>query len=204
MKKLTGSAVRAVKIVHLIGAMLWTGGIACILAALLTSVQQASPEAVLAQIALVETFDYFVIIPSVALCIAVGFMYGFRTGWGFAAHTWVLLKWVLFLVACVPAALFFLPLLEGMREFVVHYGLEALTMDGFNANLLILVAMVAVQLILSIVMIGISAYKPFKGKRRTGKRISERPQSERGSISRSPAGFNEAMEFSFDGDVLQK
>jgi Na+/phosphate symporter len=167
MKRLSAKKIRALKIVHIIGAMLWMGGITCMLVTLISATQQPSSDAVLSQLAIVEAFDYFVVIPGVSICIALGFIYGFFTPWGFASHKWVLLKWILFFVACLPAAVFFLPLLDGMKELVAHFGLEALKMTAFSSNYLILTVMIIAQLTLSVVMIGVSVYKPFKKKKET-------------------------------------
>lgn len=165
MKKVSSSTMRVLKIAHILGAILWTGGIICMLVVLISSSLQTSSDVVLSQLALLRTFDYFVIIPGVSLCLALGFIYGFFTHWGFASYKWVLLKWILFLVACIPAALVFLPLLDSMQELVVLYGLDALGMPDYTTSNLILVTMVSVQIILSFIMIGISVLKPFKKKK---------------------------------------
>ena len=94
MKTLNTNGLRALKVVHLICAIIWIGSaIVMNLLRLLVNVDNAAGMYYMAEI--LEAIDMQILVPGAVGCLLTGIVYGFFTKWGFFKHRWITVKWIL-------------------------------------------------------------------------------------------------------------
>lgn len=165
MKKITGKALKTLKVIHITGVALWISGVMATLVALVWVSHLTAQEAVLSSFSLMELLDYALIIPGAALCYLTGTVYSFFTPWGFTKHRWIVLKWVLYNLACIPAMILALPSTEAMRQFVLSNGSTSIASPEFFDRLLMHGCLTGYILIIFIFLVVISVFKPSRKKR---------------------------------------
>nr|WP_320132298.1 hypothetical protein [uncultured Holophaga sp.] len=95
MRKLSAGGQKALNVVHLTAASVWT---ACVLLLLLFPrlVGPDTPdEGVRMFVALYRFTDILVLSPAATVTVLTGLAYALFTPWGFRRHGWVLLKWII-------------------------------------------------------------------------------------------------------------
>jgi hypothetical protein len=165
MKKLSGRSLKAIKAAHLVGVTVWVSGVLCTLLVLIWAAHQITEETVLASLSLIDLLDYALIIPGATICYLVGTTYGLFTAWGFVKNRWIALKWVLYNLACIPAMVLALPSVEAMRQFIVLNGPAAIATSEFQVKLIMHGALSGYILIVAVVIVLVSVYRPFKKKK---------------------------------------
>jgi len=166
MKKPSSRTMKTLKVIHFVGVTVWVSGVICTLVILSALSQQTSHEGILALLSLIELADYLLIIPGATICYLLGTAYGLFTVWGFVKHKWIIFKWILYSIACIPAMIFALPLVKAMRQFVLLNEVTAAAVPEFQNMLAILGALSSCILVIAVVITMISVTKPFK-KRKT-------------------------------------
>lgn len=169
MRKLTAKSMKALRALHIVGASLWTGSLACIAMALVGPMG-GSAEGAHALIDLLLEVDIWLIIPGVAIVTCGAIIYGVASNWGFVKHRWVLSKWILFFAAVIPASILFIPTCESMQLVLVELGDGALGSSEFQEGRLLLLCLSIYLLALSVLMVLISTVKPW-GKCRAKKGV---------------------------------
>jgi hypothetical protein len=164
MKKLSPTIMRAVKVVHLVSVSVWISGIMATLVIVVALNQQNTQQGILALLSLADFVDYLLIIPGATLCYLIGTFYGVFTVWGFVKHKWIILKWVLYNAACLPAMILAQPSIEAMRQFVVANNITAASTVGFHEKVVMHGVLSSYVLITAVVIAGVSVYKPFRKK----------------------------------------
>ena len=90
MKKIKNiNAMRLLKLIHILGAGMFIGGIGSLLILLLYTVDSAILELIMDSMVLM----------GMRVLILSGFVYGLFTNYGFKKYTWVWMKWVVTIVA---------------------------------------------------------------------------------------------------------
>ena len=161
--KIPNKSLRALKALHLVGSIIWSGGVLCTLITLVLLSRQLSATAALALIDLVKLIDYSLIIPGATLCFIIGGAFAIFSKWGFFKNRWVFLKWVLFIIACVPAMILFLPTVGSIQDSFVLGGVP-FAQSALQQELLVLIVMTAAQSVIAVIMVTLSVYKPTKRK----------------------------------------
>ena len=157
--------MKALKAIHLTGATVWVSGVICTLAIILALSQQASQEGILALLSLVDFADYLLIIPGATLTYLLGTVYGLFTVWGFIKQKWIILKWILYNIACIPAMILARPSVEAMRQFVLLNDVAAASVPELQHKLVMHGLLSSYILVIAVVIVVISVYKPFKKRR---------------------------------------
>ena len=165
MKKLSPKAMRTLKVTHLVGVTVWVSGVICTLVILLALPQQTTQEEILALLNLADSVDYFLIIPGATLTYVLGTAYGLFTAWGFFKHKWIILKWILYNIACIPAMILARPSVEAMRQFVLLNEVNIASVPEIKNKLVMHGMLSGYILLIAVVIAVISVYKPFKKKR---------------------------------------
>ena len=141
---MTSLQAKVMKIIHLVAASLWLGGIVSITIVLIASntFEKISQEYLFAM-TLVLTIELSMVIPSSLVLVITGFLYGLFTSWGFIKSRWIAVKWLIAIVIITASIInYFLP---GGILFCL------------------------IQLVVILAIFVISVIKPWKRKRGTSK-----------------------------------
>ncbi|WP_260866854.1 DUF2269 domain-containing protein [Paenibacillus sp. Y412MC10] len=98
--------------------------------------------------------------------LAVAFVYGFFTPWGFFRHRWLTVKWILFLLQTFIGIFVVDKLMLANLYLLETLGPAALEDPGFLGNHGLRNAFVFIQIVLTLVIFVISVIKPWKKKRK--------------------------------------
>jgi uncharacterized membrane protein len=92
--KIGAKGLKALKIFHILMAIVWIGGSLAMMAVmLLTDVNDQSSMLMRAQV--LKVIDDYLIIVGAVGCVLTGILYGLFTNWGFFRHRWITIKWLL-------------------------------------------------------------------------------------------------------------
>jgi len=116
-------------------------------------------------LSLADLADYLLIIPGATICYLLGTAYGLFTMWGFIKHKWIILKWILYNIACIPAMILARPSIEAMRQFVILNGDTAMSALEFQNKLVKHGALSSFILVIAVAITIISVYKPFRKRK---------------------------------------
>jgi len=161
MKKLSGTGIKVLKIVHLIFAFMWFVGALGIMLLLTTLSTQESHELYMRSLA-TKRLDDLLIIPGALGCLLTGIIYGIWTNWGFFKHRWLTIKWILTVAAVLFGTFIMGPWVDGnIYEDVAKY-----TMDNseFFSNVHNTIVWGGVQIFALLFLIAISVLKPWRSK----------------------------------------
>ena len=163
MKTLNTNGLRALKVVHLICAIIWIGSaIVMNLLRLLVNVDNAAGMYYMAEI--LEAIDMQILVPGAVGCLLTGIVYGFFTKWGFFKHRWITVKWILTIFMISVGTFCMGPLIE--ENVVIGKALMEGAGDAalYNANVSTSGSLGLMQLTLLIIVLIISVWKPWKKK----------------------------------------
>ena len=161
MKKLSTNGLRALKVVHLLCAILWIGSaIAMNLLRILVEVNDTSGMYYMAEI--LEAIDMKILVPGAVGCLLTGIVYGVWTNFGFFKFRWLAVKWALTIFMILVGTFCMGPL---VRENVA-IGKALLEGSGdaarYHANVATNGYLGWMQVSLLIVVLVISVWKPWK------------------------------------------
>lgn len=161
MKTLGTRGLRALKIGHLLFAIMWIGGVMA-----LVSVQLGATPTTREMMYMAAechlVIDEFFLIPGGIGIIVTALAYGWLTKWGFFKHRWLTVKWILtFILVVIGAGYMGMTIKENMA-----YAVELLDGNASVAKFWSNVHHVAiagiVQLVLFVYVVFISVVKPWK------------------------------------------
>lgn len=154
-----GKSLKWLRILHIISAGIWFGATVCIggLAVICLSNPDAAEFLVTAP--LVPELYRKMILPAALFTILQGLVYGFFTEWGFLKHRWVTIKWIftILLIPCIGAG--------GIGQMFAL--IDKVKSSGLNGGLHdggLVLLFISLQILIMLIMIGISVYKPWKKK----------------------------------------
>ena len=156
--------MKALKAIHLTGVIIWVSGVICTLVIMLSLSQQTTQEGILALLNLADSADYLLIIPGATICYLLGTVYGLFTVWGFIKHKWIIIKWILYNIACIPAMILARPSVEAMRQFAFLNDVTTASVPELQHMLIMHGLLTSYILVIAVVIVAISVYKPFKKK----------------------------------------
>lgn len=163
MKKLSTNGLRALKVAHLICAILWIGSaVSMNLLRHFVEVEDAAGMYYMAEE--LEAIDMQLLVPGAIGCLFTGIVYGVWTNFGFFKHRWLTVKWVLTLFMILLGTFCMGPPVKenvtigkALMEGVGDAGQYATNVET-NAYL------GALQLTLLMIVLVISVWKPWKKK----------------------------------------
>lgn len=167
MKKLGAKGMKWIKIFHLLCISMWTGsGLA------LGVISWAGPILLKNQIdavyVILQMIDIGLMIPLVIGTLLTGLGFSIFTNWGFFKHKWITVKWGVFVLQLLIGALFLGPLIRKNTSITKIEQLRSFNNPEFLHNQALIHLGNTIQLLLLILLIGISVLKPW-GKSRAKK-----------------------------------
>lgn len=155
MPKLKKSGLKWMHIIHIVLIGIWLGGVVAVSAFATIALFQTDETVFSNNIATVSILLKTIISPVAFITIAQGILYGLFTNWGFFKHKWIAFKWFLMLIVGLLTGIGTRGQINSLISKVKDYGFTGGLTDGG-----LIITLIALQLIILIYMIIISAYKP--------------------------------------------
>jgi len=165
MIKLNTNGLRWLKGFHLIAAASWVGGVVSLM--LLYFLKKGiSDGGVLYGInQSIHHVDMWVVVtPGAFGCLSTGLIYSIFSNWGFFKHKWLVVKWIITIVAILSGTFFLGPWETGMLEISGKLGAAALRDPAYLYNEKMNFIFGVVQCFLLMLTLFISVFKPWKKK----------------------------------------
>lgn len=105
-----------------------------------------------------------VVIPGAFGCLVTGALYSLFSNWGFFKHTWLIYKWIVTIFAILFGTFFLGPWETAMMEISGKLGMASLSNPGYLYNEKMNLIFGAIQILLLIVTVFISVFKPWKSR----------------------------------------
>jgi len=166
MKKLNTNGLRWLKGFHLIAAACWVGGVVALM--LLYFLKKGITDGgVLYGInQSIHHVDMWVVVtPGAFGCLFTGLIYSIFSNWGFFKHNWLIIKWIITIVAILSGTFFLGPWETGMLEISGKLGVASLHDPSYLYNERMNFIFGMVQCFLLILTLFISVFKPWKKKK---------------------------------------
>ncbi len=163
MKKIGTKGMKLMKLLHLIAAFLWVGGVLSMMLILMWF-HPENPYEMYMFAHTLKVIDDIMIIVGANGFIVSGILYGLFTKWGFFKYRWITVKWLLLLLMISLGIFLMGPCVNGNvfpAEEIARYTTET---DTFWNNVAQTTRWGYVQLVLLALTIIISVYKPWKNK----------------------------------------
>jgi uncharacterized membrane protein len=106
-----------------------------------------------------------VVIPGAFGCLITGLIYSSFSNWGFFKHTWIIVKWIITIVAIISGTLFLGPWETAMLDISGKLGILSLSDAEYLYNEKMNLIFGTIQVLLLMFTIFISVFKPWKSKK---------------------------------------
>lgn len=153
---------RTLKIFHIVSAGLWIGGTAS-LTALICLYHPQTPEQYHAKSSLLMLLDFYIIAPGAIGCAITGFIYGWKTKYGFFRFRWVTLKWFVNILFIAFGGLIVVPWLES--SITSSHSMQAMAAESAQI-ILTHVTINIIQWAVILFMLYLSVFKPWSAEAR--------------------------------------
>jgi len=170
MAKLKARGLKWLKGLHIIAVACWIGGAVALL--LLYFLKGGVTEGgVLYGInkSIHHVDMAVVVIPGAFGCLVTGLVYSLFSNWGFFKHKWLVLKWIVTVLAILFGTFFLGPWETNMMEISGKLGLACLSDPEYLHNERMNLMFGALQVLVLMATVFISIFKPWKAKRAQGK-----------------------------------
>lgn len=165
MKKLSPSGQRWLKGFHLATVGCWIGGGVALLLLYFLKNGVADGGVLYGINRSIHHVDMMVVVlPGAIGCLVTGLTYSIFTKWGFFNHNWLIYKWIVTVVAILFGTFYLGPWETTMMEISGKLGLKALTDPDYLYNQRMNLVFGTVQVLILVVTVFISVFKPWKKK----------------------------------------
>jgi hypothetical protein len=164
MKKAGPAGLKWLKIAHILLISLFFGGIMSSLALNYGMSLAVYTDTLSTYKHLVEISDLIVRTGAIGTML-LAFIYGFFTNWGFFRHRWLTVKWVLFILQTLIGIFIIDKLMMTNMALLEAEGSAALSNAGFIQNHSIRQYAVILQISITLFIMIISVWKPWKKKK---------------------------------------
>jgi len=106
-----------------------------------------------------------IVLPGAFGCLITGIIYSAFTSWGFFKHKWLILKWIITVVAIIFGTFWLGPWETNMMEISRDLGISALSDPTYLYNQEMNFFFGGVQCLILIITLFISIFKPWKKKK---------------------------------------
>ena len=168
IRKLGPLGMKWLKILHILLAILFLGGILSSLTLTLWLDLSAFAEVYVTYRNLLLISDHVVRYGAQGTLL-VGVVYGAFTTWGFFKHRWLTVKWIIFTIQTVLGIFLVDHLMVANMALLKSEGSAALRDPIFLHNHLFRQTIVVVQIVLTLLILIISGLKPWRAKSSTAK-----------------------------------
>ncbi|WP_163337881.1 hypothetical protein [Desulfopila sp. IMCC35008] len=172
MIKLNANGMKWLKSFHLIAVSCWVGGaVSLILLYFLKG--KVTDDGILYGInqSIHHVDMAVVVIPGAFGCLVTGLIYSSFSNWGYFKHNWLILKWIVTITAILFGTFFLGPWETNMMEISGKLGMSSMSDDEYLYNEKMNLIFGTIQVLVLMVTIFISIFKPWKSKKVKGKRI---------------------------------
>jgi len=161
MVKLKLRGMKLLRLLHILTASIWFGGVVCMGGLAFICFFQFNETEFLTFAPWIPGLYQSVILPFALLTIVQGLTYGIFTNWGFIKHKWILWKWILLICVALCTGLGAIGQMFSVIEKVESSGFTG----GFTDGGLVLL-FISLQILFMVIMIILSVFKPMKRKNR--------------------------------------
>ena len=162
MKRLSSNGYKIVKIVHILSASIWIGSGIVVLFLLTFIINKNN----LSEIILtVHYIDLFIIIPANTVTMSTGFIFSIFSNWGFIKNKWIILKYCINFIPMILGGIIFAPIIFKMLSIINEIGEEAIIDSDFIKSKYIFNGSLIIILILLILAVCLTIFKPKFGKK---------------------------------------
>ncbi|SMF12954.1 hypothetical protein [Desulfovibrio gilichinskyi] len=157
---MTPQSTKWVRAFHMLSACLWGGGALSMVLLHSVFTPNSGGELYARDICL-KIIDEYVVTSGAFGCLITGFIFAWKTSWGFFKFRWVIIKWTVNVGFIIFGFLFYMPWLERMSEISGSIKLMALQTPEYLRNQLLneITAFMVFGCLLLLVLISI--FKPF-------------------------------------------
>lgn len=148
------------KYIHTFSAMMWIGGAQAILILLYKDRLASNGDELFAVNDAIRSLDNWLIGPGVAGSIISGAVISLTTPWGFFRHRWVLVKWVVTVVATLFGIAFLGPWLQNLSEITGLNRLAVFDNLAYIQTYRLGVIFGVAQMVVLLFLVLISIFKP--------------------------------------------
>lgn len=164
MYKLSTNGQKALKTIHLITASCWVGGSLTLGLIYFLKRGIESPEAVYGINKAMHHIDVtIVIIPGAIGCLITGLFYSLFTKWGFFQHQWITIKWFVTISAILFGTFYLGPWIGDMIRLSAEGDVSASSEYLKIQRLHFIFG--NIQALSLIILVYLSVYKPWKGRK---------------------------------------
>jgi uncharacterized membrane protein len=163
MKKLTPSAIKILKMLHIFFAFCWIVG-ACVLCLLIFITHPESGDELYMRSRVLQIVDDYFIICGALGSLITGLIYSIWTNWGFFKHHWITVKWIMTILQIAFGTFVLGPCINGNIIIADQLRDTALTDPVFLENIRTIQIGGTIQTVLLFLYIIISVQKPWRRK----------------------------------------
>ena len=153
--KLQRKGMKRLLVLHMITASIWLGSVVAMWAFAYILFFRSTQEEFMLVAHWLPTIYLTVVFPASVITVIEGLIYGFFTNWGFAKYRWILLKWVLAIMVGIASMAGVVVQSRRIIDNIHQQGF----VGGFADGGLIL-GIITFQIIVLIIIIMVSVYKP--------------------------------------------
>jgi uncharacterized membrane protein len=164
--KLNAKGLRWLKGFHLVTVACWVGGAVSLILLYFLKDGVSDGGALYGINQSIHHVDTFVVvIPGAIGCLVTGLIYSAFSNWGFFKHAWLIFKWIVTVTAILFGTFFLGPWEKAMMVISGNLGISSLTDQAYLYNQKMNLLFGAIQVLLLMVTIFISIFKPWKNKK---------------------------------------
>lgn len=165
MSKLHGYSLKWLKGFHLLAVSCWVGGAVSLLLLYFLKNDVIDGAVLYGINRSIHHVDMaVVVIPGALGCLITGLIYSSLSNWGFFKYRWLIVKWIVTIAAILFGTFFLGPWETHMMEISGNIGISALRDQEYLYNEKMNVVFGGIQVLVLIVTMFISIFKPWKAK----------------------------------------
>ena len=172
MKQLGLTGKAWLKGFHIFFACLWIGAAASMVLLNFVRGHAVSGDEIWAVNASIKLIDDFIIIPAAFGCLITGILFSWLTNWGFVKFNWVIVKYVINIVAILFGTFYLGPWVNGMEAISAVERMAALQNPIYINSVKMSGYFGALQAFTLIVAVFISVFKPWGKRDKPKKRVA--------------------------------
>jgi len=158
--KLPTTGQKWLRTFHLYLACVWGGGASSLFAIHCLYRPSPGPELYARNLALLYV-DNWILVPSALGCLVTGLLYCHLTRWGYFRYWWIIAKLVANSLLLLIGFFWFVPFIVRMVKFSRAAARYMEIDPGYNAAMLVHMAVAAVQALLVLLLVILSVFKPW-------------------------------------------
>ena len=162
MKRLSNSGYKIVKIIHILSASIWIGSGIIVLFLMTFILNKNNLSEILFA---VHYIDLFIIIPANTVTMTTGFIFSIFSNWGFIKNKWIILKYCINFIPMILGGIIFAPIIFKMLSIIKEIGEDAIIDPDFVKSKYIFNGSLIIILVLLILAVCLTVFKPKFGKR---------------------------------------